>query len=242
MSHGIPIQNTGNQEVCTHLTLISSDSLSLYLAWLVSPNISALPLSHYTRIYTSVGFTGDRAPISLPFSHRRSTMSKISSCPRLLLPWSPILIIMVSFFDAWRECPASHHRRPVVVEVQNDEELEIVVWPGKISYNLIFFSSTDRLSSSLQPNLFTASQQPASQWLDPNGGVLDGTRTDPRINFCLCFDSRSLWSRSSSSSLPHCRSVSSGIQPPRNYLLSRMWMAPWLRLVSPRLWHSGSSI
>lgn len=166
MSHGIPIQNTGNRGVCTHLTLISSDSLSLYLAWLVSPNISALPLSHYTRIYTSVGFTGDRAPISLPFSHRRSTMSKISSCPRLLLPWSPgppfSLLWSLSLMLGANARPASH-RRPVVVEVQNDEELEIVVWPGKISYNLIFFSSTDRLGSSLQPNLFTASQQQASQ-------------------------------------------------------------------------------
>lgn len=200
MSHGIPIQNTGNQGVCTHLTLISQ-RVSLSLPGLtVSPNISALPLSHYTRIYTSVGFTGDRAPISLPFSHhRRSTMSKISSCLRLLLPWSPILIIMVSFFDAWRECPASHHRRPVV-EVQNDEELEIVVWPGKISYNLIFFS----VSVPVCNPIFSQHQQPPNDWTPTEEYWM--ARTDPRTNFCLCFDSRSLLLSS-----PLCKSVSSGI-------------------------------
>lgn len=145
MSHGIPIQNTGNQGVCTHLTLISQP-VSLSLPGLtVSPNISALPLSHYTRIYTSVGFTGDRAPISLPFSHHhRSTMSSVS---RLLLPWSPFsLLWSLSLMLGANARPATTADLLLRYKMTKNWKL----WCGQVKSVIILFSSPSQFQSATQ--------------------------------------------------------------------------------------------
>lgn len=95
----------------------------------------------------------------------------VDRLPPPLIPLLPTGIILCSFFD---------DRRPVVVEVQNDEEWEIVVWPGKISYssNFIFFSSFTLFSRNVL-NRLSQSVRQAQQ--PPNG---------PRTGCCVLIRGR----------------------------------------------------
>lgn len=196
----------------------ASESLSLYLAWL------SLQISPRYLCPITLGFILQWGSLEIePQSLCPSVTTAAVPCPRSLLardfysPGPPFsLLWSLSLMLGANARPATTADLLLRYKMTKNWKL----WCGQVKSVIILFSSPSQFQSATQSSHSISSS--SLPMIGPNGGVLDGTdRSTNKFLFVFWFEVAILFFFFPT--LQVCL-----LRYPPHYLLSRMWMAPWL--------------